>query len=140
MLEMRTMLLAVAIFLALFNVVFARGPEASVPDFVAAPEAGDFASQMVGLEVYNSDDEDLARIEDITVGKNGRVQAFIISVGEYLGLISHFVAVKPSALTIEPSKDGTLRAHMDATMDQLRSAPEYRYSGIRKACLNILRF
>ena len=137
---MRTILLAVAIFLALFNVVSARGPEASVPDFVAAPEASDFGSQMVGPEVYNNDNEDLVRIEDIAIGKNGRVQACIISVGEYLGLIAHFVAVKPSALTIEPSRDGTLRAHMDATIDQLRSAPEYRYTGIRKACLNILPF
>jgi hypothetical protein len=51
----------------LFNVVSARGPEASVPDFVAAPEKSDFGSQMVGLEVYNNDNEDLAHIEDGTI-------------------------------------------------------------------------
>jgi len=138
---MRTILFAGAIFLALFDVVCARGPGGSPPDFLATPEAGHFGSQMIGLEVYNSKHQDLARIEDIAVGKDGHVQAFILSVGEYLGLVARFVAVKPSAVTIEPSKDdGPLRAYMDATVDQLQAAPEYRYTGIRKACLNILRF
>ena len=138
---MRTILLAAAVFLALFYVVSARGPEASPPDFLATPEASNFGSQMIGLEVYNNKHQDLARIEDIAVGKDGHVQAFILSVGEYLGLVARFVAVKPSAVTLEPSKGGgSLQAHMDATTDQLQAAPEYRYTGIRKACLNILRF
>jgi sporulation protein YlmC with PRC-barrel domain len=138
---MRTILLAAAIFLALFDHVSARGPETPPPNFVATPEAGNFGSQMIGLEVYNNNHQDVARIEDISVGKDGQVQAFILSVGEYLGLVAHFVAVKPSALTIEASKgDGALQAHMDATADQLRAAPEYQYTGLRKACLNILRF
>jgi hypothetical protein len=123
------------IILALFNVVSAQSPEAPPPDFVAAPGATNFVSQMIGVEVYNDQDQDLARIEDIAVGKDGHVQAFILVVGEYLGLVAHFVAVKPAALTIEPSKgDGPLQARMDTTADQLRVAPEYQYTGIRKAC------
>ena len=138
---MRPIPLATIMLLALVEARFARGSEAPPPDFVAAPEAGGYVSQMVGVEVYNSKHEDLARIEDVVVGKNGRVQAFILDVSEYLGVFAHFVAVKPSALTIEPAKgDGPPEAHLDATADQLRAAPEYPYSGTRKACLKILRF
>lgn len=138
---MRTIPIAAIILLALFDAGAAQGPVASTPGFLAPPEAGSFVSQMVGVEVYNSRHEDLARIEDIAVGKDGHVQAFILDVGEYLGVIAHFVAVKPSALTIEPAKgDGPPQATLDATADQLRAAPEYPYTGIRKACLKILRF
>ena len=138
---MRTLLLAVVIFLALFDVVSARGPNVSPPDFVATPATGNFASKMIGVEVYNNSHQDIARIEDIFIGEDGHVQALILSVGEYLGLVTHFVAVQPSAVTFEPAKvDGFGQAHMDATVDQLRTAPEYRYTGVRKACLNILHF
>ena len=96
---------------------------------------------MVGVEVYNDQDQDLARIEYIAVGKDRHVQALFSNVGEYLGLVVHFVEVKPSALTIEASKgDGTFEARMDITADKLRAAPEYRDTRIRRACLNILRF
>jgi hypothetical protein len=104
----------------LFDGVSAQGPEAPPANFIATPESGNFGSQMIGLEVYNNRDQDLARIEDIAVGKDGQIQAFVLSVSEYLGLVAHFVAVKPSAMQIAPSKAGdVLQAHMDATADQL---------------------
>lgn len=112
-----------------------------LPDFIAPAATGNFGSQLIGLEVYNDKNQDIARIEDISIGKDGNVQAFVLSVGEYLGLVAHFVAVKPSAVTFELSKnDGFRQARMDATTDQLLAVPDYRYTGIRKACLNILRF
>ena len=73
--------------------------------------------------------------------KDGRVQAYILDVSEFLGAVAHFAAVKPSALTIESAKgDNPPEAHLDATGEQLRAAPEYPYTGTRKACLEILRF
>lgn len=138
---MRNNLLAAAIFLVLFDHVSAHGPDLSAAGFVAAPEAAYLGSQMIGVEVYDKDHQDVARIDDIAVGKDGRVQAFVLSVGEYLGLVAHVIAVKPTALTIEPSNGGgPLQAHIAATADQLRAAPEYQYRGIRKACLSILGY
>jgi hypothetical protein len=89
-----------SLFLHLQCRVRARSRGAAA-DFIATPRTTDFVSQMVGVEVYNDQHQDLARIEDIAVGKDGHVQAFILDVGEYLGPVAHFVAVKPSALTIE---------------------------------------
>ena len=51
---MRAIPLATILLLVLFSAGSARGSEASPPDFVAAPEAGRYVSQMVGVEVYNS--------------------------------------------------------------------------------------
>ena len=139
--DIRTIPLTTVILLVLFTAGSACGSEAPPPDFVVAPEAGRYVSQMVGVEVYNGKHEDLARIEDVSVGKDGRVQAYILDVSEYLGVVAHFVAVKPSALTIDPAKgDNPPEAHLDVTADQLRAAPEYPYTGTRKACLKILRF
>jgi len=139
--NMRMIPFTAIVLLALTPAVPASGAGAVPPDFVAPVEAGNFVSQMVGVEVYNNKHEDLARIEDVAVDKDGHVQAFILDVGEYLGLIAHFVAVKPAALRIEPaSGDGPPQAYLDATADQLRAAPEYPYTGTRKACLKILRF
>jgi hypothetical protein len=136
---MRPVLLAAAILLSLFEVVHAQGKNAPALDFLATPQTDRLGSQMIGLEVYDNRNQDLARIEDIAVGKDGHIQAFILSVGEDLGLVAHFVAVKPSALTFLPSEAGSqLQAHMDATTAQLQAAPEYHYTGIRKACLRIL--
>lgn len=134
-------MLIAAILLALFEHVSARAPQAPSTDFIATSEAGHLGSQMIGLEVYNNNDQDLARIEDISVSQDGQVQAFVLSIGEDLGLFARFVAVKPSALRIESSKGGRVfQARMDATADQLRSAPRYRYTGTKRACLNVLRF
>lgn len=138
--DVRIILLASALFLALFDRVSAQTALPS-GSFVTSLEPGSLSSQIVGLEVYNSNNRDIARIEDIALGKDGQVQAFILSVGEYLGLVARFVAVSPSAVKIEFSKSGdSWRARMDATADQLKAAPEYKYAGVRKACLNILRF
>ncbi len=138
---MRTIGPAAIVLLSAFNAISAQTPKLAPSDFVASSGEGNFVSQMVGTEVYNTRHEDLARIEDVAVGKDGHVRAFILDVGEYLGLVAHFVAVKPSALKIEPAKgDAPPQATLDATADQLRAAPEYPYTGTRKACLKILRF
>lgn len=140
----RNILLASALFVALLDRTSAQSAPStpvSTPSFVTQSEPGNLTSQIVGLEVYNRKNKDIARVEDLALGKDGQVQAFILSVGEYLGLLTHFVAVKPSAVKIEFSKaNNSWQARMDATADELRAAPEYKYTGTRKACLNILPF
>ena len=93
------------------------------------------ASQIVGLEVYNQNSQAIGQIVDIAIGAGGETRAYVLSIPHLL--TPHYVAVDPSALKI-----GTWRAQMNATLDQLKTAPEYHYSGriAGKACLNLLRF
>ena len=96
--------------------------------YVAVPSNDDLSSKVVGLDIYNHDKKDIGTIKDIALNPNGRAAAYIVSVGGFLGMGEHYVAVNPSAVNIT-YKDSKWQASMDATANQLKSAPEFRYSG-----------
>ena len=83
---------------------------------------------MVGLSVYNDANQDIGKIKDIAFDRNG-VKAYIVAVGGFLGMGDHYVAVKPSAVHINRNSNSTQwRATMNTNADQLKAAPEYKYS------------
>ena len=51
------------------------------------------ASKMVGLNVYNDNNESVGSINDMLTDKSGSVQAVVIGVGGFLGVGEHLVAV-----------------------------------------------
>jgi sporulation protein YlmC with PRC-barrel domain len=99
--------------------------------FVNVPENNDLpSSKLVGLDIYNSDNKDIGTIKDIALNPNGRAAAYIVSVGGFLGMGDHYVAVNPSAVKVTYNdSDAKWHANMNATADQLKSAPEFKYSG-----------
>ena len=114
---------------------------ATSPIFAALSESGNFSSQIVGLDVYNDDRQYVGQIEDIATTRNGQTQAFVLSVGGMLGMGEHYIAVLPSAVKISYSaSDKAWHASMNVTRDQLKEAPEFKYSCniASKACINIL--
>ena len=60
------------------------------------------------------------------VGDEGKVAAFIISVGGFLGMDSKDVAIPFSAVRAT-NKSGTWYLTMNATKDALKAAPGYKY-------------
>jgi hypothetical protein len=51
------------------------------------------ASKVVGLNVYNEQNENVGSINDLLVDKSGNVKAAVISVGGFLGMGSRYVAI-----------------------------------------------
>jgi len=51
------------------------------------------ASKMVGLKVYNDNNESLGSINDLLTDKIGNIKAVVIGVGGFLGVGEHLVAV-----------------------------------------------
>ena len=51
------------------------------------------ASKVVGLNVYNDNNEKIGSINDILMDKGGNVKAAVISVGGFLGMGAHLVAI-----------------------------------------------
>ncbi|HUN96923.1 MAG TPA: PRC-barrel domain-containing protein [Bradyrhizobium sp.] len=96
--------------------------------YVSVPQADDLSSKVVGLDIYNHDNKDIGTIKDIALNPDGRAAAYIVSVGGFLGMGEHYVAVNPSAVNIT-YKDSKWQASMNATADQLKSAPEFKYTG-----------
>lgn len=99
----------------------------SSDQYVTVPTSDDFSSKLVGLDIYNRDNKDVGTIKDIALSPNGRAAAYIVSVGGFLGMGDHYVAVNPEAVNIT-YKDNKWHADMNATADQLKSAPEFKYS------------
>jgi sporulation protein YlmC with PRC-barrel domain len=98
--------------------------------YVTVPDRDDLSSKLVGLDVYNSDNKDIGTIKDIAMNPNGRATAYIVSVGGFLGIGDHYVAVNPSAIKVTYNdSDKKWHASMNASADQLKGAPEFKYSG-----------
>ena len=98
--------------------------------FVTIAGSDDLSSTVVGLDVYNDDKQEIGRIKDIVLNQNGQTQAYILSVGGFLGIGAHYVAVNHSLVKVSYNdSEKEWHASMNATSDQLKSAPEFKYSG-----------
>jgi sporulation protein YlmC with PRC-barrel domain len=51
------------------------------------------ASKVVGLSVYNDNNESLGSINDLLMDRNGNIKAVVIGVGGFLGVGEHLVAI-----------------------------------------------
>lgn len=86
------------------------------------------ASRIIGQPVYDgtaADANNLGNINDLVIDESGDVQAAIIGVGGFLGLGEKQVAVAYSALQWVVAADNTERFVIDATVEQLTSAPDF---------------
>jgi hypothetical protein len=81
---------------------------------------------VVGLDVYNKDMQNIGTIKDIALDASG-LNGYIVGVGGFLGMGDRYVVVRPSAISFN-AKDNKWHATMNANADQLRAAPEYKYS------------
>ena len=103
---------------------------ASGSQFVSVGQNEKLSSNLVGLDVYNASNQDIGQIKDLAVGPAGRTRAYIVSVGGFLGVGTHHVAMNPSDIKVSyNSSDQKWHATTSATSDQLKSAPEFQYTG-----------
>lgn len=56
------------------------------------------ASKLMGLDVYNENNEKLGDVNEIILDKNGKVSAVVIGVGGFLGMGEHDIAVSMEKL------------------------------------------
>jgi sporulation protein YlmC with PRC-barrel domain len=86
-----------------------------------------FSSKLKGLNVYNQKNESIGEISDLAI-KNHQIDALILSVGGFLGMGEHYVAVSPSSVNVTyDSKDNKWLASMNTTKEALKDAPEFKY-------------
>jgi hypothetical protein len=108
----------------------AGGNTSASNTFVSVPNNDELSSKVVGLDIYNTANQDIGQIKDIAMNPNGRPRAYIVSVGGFLGMGEHYVAVNPSAVKVSYNgSEKKWHAAMNATADQLKAAPEFKYAG-----------
>ena len=79
---------------------FAETPATTASDSVktapmnSAAARGEWrASKIVGLNVYNNNNEKVGAIDELLTDRNGAVKAVVIGVGGFLGMGEHLVAI-----------------------------------------------
>lgn len=71
--------------------------------------------------------ESIGEIADVIL-EHGQLSGYVLSVGGLRGIPERYVAVQPSPLTISYDDSGKRwKATANATKDQLRVAPEFKY-------------
>jgi PRC-barrel domain len=95
--------------------------------FSTVPNDEILSSKLRGLNVHNQNDQSVGAIADFAI-KNNQVDALILSVGGFLGLGEHYVAVSPSSVNIRyDAENDNWLASMNTTKEALTAAPEFTY-------------
>lgn len=86
-----------------------------------------FSSKLKGLNITNQANETVGEITDLAF-KNDKIAAMILSVGGFLGIGEHYVAVSPASVNVKyDEKNSKWVATMNTTKDALKAAPEFKY-------------
>ena len=133
---MRTGLLATSALLAFTQFAGAQTPTtmpianpADSQHFIQLGDGAELSSNVIGLDVYNNEKADIGTIKDVAMDNSG-VRAYILSVGGFLGMGTHYVAVVPREISIiYHDDDKKWYATMNTTKAELTAAPEFKYQG-----------
>ena len=79
------------------------------------------ASKMIGSSVYDVQNRDIGKVQDVILERDGRVAAVIVDVGTFLGMGGKDVAVRFSDIKADNN-----RLTLDMTKEQLQQAQAYQ--------------
>jgi len=85
--------------------------------------AGYRTSRVVGCDVYNEQDVEIGKIDDLIVTRAGNVPFAVLSVGGFLGIDSKYVIVPFTSIEIQ----NTRMVFRGATKDALEKLPAFKY-------------
>jgi sporulation protein YlmC with PRC-barrel domain len=96
-------------------------------------------SQLIGLDVYNNSNENIGDINDVILGKDGKIELIVVGVGGWLGMGQHDVALRWEQINFsdQPPKGSSAsteqgekpdHATVNMTKDQLKAMPAFKYS------------
>ena len=83
------------------------------------------ADELDGAWVYNSDNESIGEIGDIILDADGKVEAFYLDVGGFLGIGEKEVAVSAADLDFRKDESGDIVVFTPFTQDQLEQQAAY---------------
>jgi len=97
--------------------------------FVSSQRQDQFlASKFKGTNVIGTDDKKIGDVSDILFDKDGKIEAYVVGVGGFLGIGSKDVALAPSAFQIvagDKSKNESDKLRLSMTKDQLKEAANF---------------
>jgi sporulation protein YlmC with PRC-barrel domain len=83
------------------------------------------ASNMIGTTVYSTNNENVGDINDIIIGKDGRVEGVVIGVGGFLGLGEKDVLLPLDRVQFSRDDNNNQRLVIASTKQDLENAPAF---------------
>jgi len=101
---------------------------ASADRFLQQQTANEMSAEdLIGSSVYDADEASIGTVSDIILDNQGRILAAVIGVGGFLGIGEKDVAIRFGELNHRVEEDGDIRIMLQASREQLQSAPDYAY-------------
>ncbi|MGA1802344.1 PRC-barrel domain-containing protein [Rhizobium sp. HT1-10] len=88
-------------------------------------------SKLVGVNIYNKQNDDIGEISDVVIGGGKSVIGIVASVGGFLGMGESYVVLDPSSVALADD-NGTWKAYVDTSKEDLSKAPKLDYSKFKK--------
>jgi sporulation protein YlmC with PRC-barrel domain len=115
---------------ALASLPVAAFAQSSMTHFQTLSQGAMLSSNVVGLDVYDNANNDIGKIQDVAFDGTKMMKGYILSVGGFLGMGTHYVAVDADSVKVKyDTADKKWHANMNATKDELKAAPEFKYQG-----------
>ena len=107
----------------------AAKPDEAKKEFVASQKPDQWlSSKFKGTDVVGSDDKKIGDVSDILFDKTGKIEAFVVSVGGFLGMGAKEVAMPPAAFEVvagDKSKGESDKLKVTMSQDELKSAQNF---------------
>ena len=103
----------------------APGPAAKV--LPSVPSDAMTVTRWHKQNVYDPSDAKIGAVEDVLVDRDGKIVAFIVAVGGFLGMGEKDVAVPFNAVQFKTKDNNKFYPVMNTTKDALKNAPGHKY-------------
>ncbi len=77
------------------------------------------------MDVVGADDKKIGDVSDVLFDQQGKIEAYVIGVGGFLGIGSKDVALAPSAFQATKDSNNNERLKLSMTKEELEKAPAF---------------
>jgi len=85
------------------------------------------ATKLKGTNVVGSNDEKVGDVSDILFDKEGKILAYVVGVGGFLGIGAKDVALSPASFQIMPASEReSMKLKISMSKDELKNAAEFK--------------
>ena len=96
---------------------------------MTVPPNATLSYNLIGLNLQDGAGNNAGEIKDLVL-VNNQLAGYILSVGGFLGMGEHYVAVSPGTVGLAYNEaDKKWKGTINATKDELKAAPEFKYEG-----------
>ena len=85
------------------------------------------ASKLKGTDVIGTNNEKIGDVNDMLFDKDGKILAYVVGVGGFLGIGTKDVALSPMSFQIVPANDKeSMKLKLSMTKDELKTAADFK--------------